>query len=79
MISFDRLIDNNCLGYYEKCDLIKVFITDKSENKNLNFFTLFEFKEASINNANIQFLTQELVVIDDNHSLGIIKAIQLKR
>lgn len=73
MISFNRLIDNNCLGYYERCDLIKVFITDKSENKNLNFFTLFEFKEDSINNADIQFLTEELVVIDDNHSLGIIK------
>lgn len=73
MTSFRDLIINNYLGFYNKCELTKVFIRDKSKSRILTFFTLFEFKEDFIDNPDTQNLTDKLMDIDDNHSVGIIK------
>lgn len=73
MGSFEELIYSNNIGFYKSCDLIKIFIINKSENKFINFFTLFIFKEEDVSNSNLQKITNNLEDVDDNHSIGIIK------
>ena len=73
MSSFEELICENNLGFYNSCNLIKIFLRNKSKNEYITFFTLFTFKENDVSNTNLQYMTNNLEDIDENHSLGIIK------
>lgn len=73
MSSFEELIYGNNIGFYKSCDLIKIFLRNKSENKYITFFTLFIFKEDEVLNTSLQKITPNLEDIGQNHSLGIIK------
>ena len=73
MSPFEELIYGNNLGFYKSCDLIKIFLRNKSENKYITFFTLFVFKEDEVLNTSLQKITPYLEDIGNNHSLGIIK------
>ena len=73
MNPFEELIYGNTLGFYKSCDLIKIFLRNKSENKYITFFTLFIFKEDEVLNTSLQKITPNLEDIGNNYSLGIIK------
>lgn len=73
MSSFEELICGNNLGFYKSCDLIKIFIRNKSKDEYVTFFSLFFFKEEDVSNTNIQKITNNLEDITDNHSVGILK------
>lgn len=60
------------IGFYDYCEIITIFLHEKKEKKNHNFFTLISFKEGEFEQKK-KFLTEELQKINSDVSVGIIE------
>lgn len=75
MPNFEELIEYGILGFYKSCEAIQIFLIDRREGMNnyINFYTIFTFEEKEYKSKNKEKLTEKLIPIDNNFSLGIEK------
>lgn len=75
MLNLEKLIEYGILGFYKSCEAIQIFLIDRRENTNkyINFYTIFAFEEKEYKSKNKEKLTEKLIPIDNNFSLGIEK------
>lgn len=72
-ISFDLLATKGNIGFYQRCEVIEIFLINKLDNSILNLYILADFQEESYKGFNLEFLTKKLIKINENYSLGIKK------
>jgi len=75
MHSLEKLLEYGILGFYKSCEAIQIFLIDRRENTNKykNFYTIFTFEEKKSKSKNKERITNKLIPIDNNFSLGIEK------
>lgn len=75
MHSLEKLLEYGILGFYKSCEAIQIFLIDRRENTNkyINFYTIFTFEEKESKSKNKERITNKLIPIDNNFSLGIEK------
>ena len=71
---FARIISCKTLGTYNYVEKITAFLVDKSNNRTYNYYTIFSFGNSLNPNFKTEYLTTELININSNVSLGIIKS-----
>lgn len=71
---FARIISCKTLGTYNYVEKITAFLVDKSNKRTYNYYTIFSFGNSLNPNFKTEYLTTELININSNVSLGIIKS-----
>lgn len=73
---FEELLNCETLGFFNCCEKITVFIYNKEKDETYNFFTILSFDECIEPQVGSKYLTDELIFIKKDISLGIIKTIE---
>lgn len=72
MMSLEELLEYGVIGFYKSCEAIQIFLVDR-DRKYTNFFTIFTFEEGEHISKKYEDITNELIRIDKNFSMGIRK------
>ena len=59
------------LGFYNTCEVTNIFLLHKQSHKVYNYFTLFCFEETFFTNHTNCYLTDKLIPVNKDYSLGI--------
>ena len=71
---FARIISCKTLGKYNYVEKITVFLTNKSNKRTYNYYTIFAFGNSLSPTFEKKYLTKKLISIDADISLGISKS-----
>ena len=72
MLSLEELFEYGVIGFYKSCEAIQIFLVDR-DSKYTNFFTIFTFEEREYISKKYEDITNKLIRIDKNFSMGIRK------
>ena len=70
---FDILTKQGNIAFYQSCEITEIFLLRKKDNSIFNFFTIAVFEEKNFESKNQRFLTDKLIPIDKEFSLGILQ------
>lgn len=73
MYSLENLIEYGVIGFYKSCEAVQIFLVDRSDESLINFYTIFTFEEKDYYPKNKERITEKLISIDKNFSMGIEK------
>lgn len=73
MYAIEKLIEYGVIGFYKSCEAVQIFLVDRSDESLINFYTIFTFEEKDYSPKNKESLTENLIHIDKNFSMGIQK------
>lgn len=73
MYAIEKLIEYGVIGFYKSCEAVQIFLVDRSDESLINFYTIFTFEEKDYSPKNKESLTEKLIPIDKNFSMGIQK------
>lgn len=73
MYSMENLIEYGVIGFYKSCEAVQIFLVDRSDGSLINFYTIFTFEEKDYSPKIKERITEKLISIDKNFSLGIEK------
>lgn len=69
--TFQLLTTPGILGFYNICEVTNIFLLHKNTKKAYNFFSIFCFEENPYANKTNSYLTDHLIPINKEYSLGI--------
>ncbi len=69
---YKDLLGCQSLGFYNCCEMFSVFLTNRKNNSAYNFFTIFNFDEKIEPEMSEYCLTDKLIHISSEYSMGII-------
>lgn len=72
-MDFDILVKKGNFGFYKRCEVTEVFCVNKEVNSPLNLYTLIYFQDEDYNGKNFTHITEKLIKINDDYSLGIVR------
>lgn len=68
---YEKLLKCESLGFYNCCEVISVFLKDRTNSNIYNFFTIFVFDEQIKPEMTSEYLTSQLITISRRFSMGI--------
>lgn len=71
MDDFYDLIKNGTIGFYNSCDAIQIFLINKKDKSYTNLYTIFTLEEKPLEKEEKIHITNNLMKINKNYSLGI--------
>lgn len=71
MESFNDLIENGVIGFYNSCNVIQIFFIKRKDKSYINLYTIFTFEEKPFEKEQKTHITKKLIHISKDYSLGI--------
>ncbi|MCD7752539.1 MAG: hypothetical protein LUI10_12545 [Lachnospiraceae bacterium] len=73
---YDALVSCKSLGFFNCCEMVSIFLIHKKTGKVYNVYTIFSFEERICVQERTENLTNKLIPVTAEFSLGITKKIQ---
>lgn len=73
MQEFDSLLHAECLGFYNCCEVITAFLSDRKDRRTYHFITVFVMEERPVFEKEKTYLTDKPVRLSDRFCLGCQK------
>lgn len=70
---FEDMINNKDVGSYNCCEIIEIFGFNKTKNNCYNIYAIVVFENSNIQIDEEEYLTEKLIKIDKDNSVGIKK------